>query len=89
MQGAKYNNAITLAKAKPYARMTPPFSIAGRGEISVERPDGIGKVDLCGAWLSLVERLVRDQEVAGSNPVAPTIFPSKKEPFRPLFTGLP
>ena len=25
-----------------------------------------------GAWLSLVERLVRDQEVAGSNPVAPT-----------------
>ena len=27
-----------------------------------------------GAWLSLVERLVRDQEVAGSNPVAPTTF---------------
>ncbi len=27
-----------------------------------------------GAWLSLVERTVRDREVAGSNPVAPTIF---------------
>ena len=27
-----------------------------------------------GAWLSLVERSVRDREVAGSNPVAPTFF---------------
>ena len=27
-----------------------------------------------GAWLSLVERGVRDAEVAGSNPVAPSIF---------------
>ena len=27
-------------------------------------------------WLSLVERIVRDDEVAGSNPVIPTI--SKK-----------
>ena len=27
-----------------------------------------------GAWLSLVERLVRDQEAGGSNPLAPTIF---------------
>ena len=26
-----------------------------------------------GVWLSLVERLVRDQEVAGSNPATPTI----------------
>ena len=29
-----------------------------------------------GAWLSLVERLVRDQEVGGSNPLAPTIYPA-------------
>ena len=29
---------------------------------------------MVGAWLSLVEHLVRDQGVAGSNPVAPTIF---------------
>ena len=28
-----------------------------------------------GLWLSLVERSVRDREVAGSNPVNPTIFP--------------
>ena len=27
-----------------------------------------------GVWLSLVERFVRDEEVAGSNPVTPTIF---------------
>ena len=27
-----------------------------------------------GAWLSLVERLVRDQEAGGSNPLAPTTF---------------
>ena len=27
-----------------------------------------------GAWLSLVERLVRDQEVLGSNPSAPISF---------------
>ena len=26
------------------------------------------------AWLSLVERCVRDAEVAGSNPVAPTLI---------------
>ena len=26
----------------------------------------------CGVWLSLVERLVRDQEAAGSSPVTPT-----------------
>ena len=34
---------------------------------------------LFGAWLSLVEHLVRDQGVAGSNPVAPTIF--QERPF--------
>src|SRR5580765_7631914 len=28
-----------------------------------------------GAWLSLVEHLVRDQGVGGSNPLAPTISP--------------
>ena len=29
-------------------------------------------IDLVGAWLSLVEHLVRDQGVGGSNPLAPT-----------------
>ena len=31
-----------------------------------------------GAWLSLVERTVRDREVGGSNPLAPTNFPKEK-----------
>ena len=31
-----------------------------------------------GLWLSLVERSVRDREVAGSNPVNPTIFPDNQ-----------
>ena len=31
-----------------------------------------------GAWLSLVERSVRDAEVTGSSPVAPTKFMKKK-----------
>ena len=32
----------------------------------------ISSFDLVGAWLSLVEHLVRDQGVGGSNPLAPT-----------------
>ena len=32
----------------------------------------IASIDLVGAWLSLVEHLVRDQGVGGSNPLAPT-----------------
>ena len=28
-------------------------------------------INTLGAWLSLVERFVRDEEVVGSNPVAP------------------
>ena len=30
-------------------------------------------------WLSLVERIVRDDEVAGSNPVIPTIYSIYKD----------
>ena len=37
-----------------------------------------------GAWLSLVERLVRDQEVGGSNPLAPTKFSDKLEALEGL-----
>ncbi len=32
-----------------------------------------------GVWLSLVERLVRDQEAGGSNPLTPTIFIHKNK----------
>ena len=34
----------------------------------------IASVDLVGEWLSLVEHLVRDQGVGGSNPLSPTNF---------------
>jgi hypothetical protein len=33
--------------------------------------------DQFGLWLSLVERLVRDQEAVGSNPTSPIIFVRK------------
>jgi len=35
-----------------------------------------GDVRVIGAWLSLVERTVRDREVGGSNPLAPTLHPA-------------
>ena len=31
-------------------------------------------INTIGAWLSLVERFVRDEEVVGSNPVAPIFY---------------
>jgi hypothetical protein len=37
-----------------------------------------------GEWLSLVEHLVRDQGVGGSNPLSPT----KKSALTSLFSGL-
>lgn len=40
-------------------------------------PVSAGSKSPFGAWLSLVERLVRDQEVGGSNPLAPTKFSFK------------
>ena len=50
------------------------------GKFAVKYIDKIGLVwyniqstEICyGVWLSSVERLVRDQEAAGSNPVTPT-----------------
>ena len=57
----------------------PPASCSG----NIERQmfDGFipsDKVKHNGLWLSLVERSVRDREVAGSNPVNPTIFPDNQ-----------
>ena len=40
----------------------------------------IVSVDLVGEWLSLVEHLVRDQGVGGSNPLSPTNFFKKYPP---------
>ena len=39
------------------------------------RPTSAGNHGQLGAWRSLVARFVRDEEVAGSNPVAPTSIP--------------
>ena len=46
------------------------FRTSPRGLFSCKVCDVIPQV---GAWLSLVEHLVRDQGVVGSNPIAPTI----------------
>lgn len=43
-------------------------------------------VRLIGLWLSLVERLVRDEEAAGSNPVSPTTFTT---PYWEFFGAVP
>ena len=40
----------------------------------MQLPRGYHSDSTFGAWLSLVERSVRDREVVGSNPIAPTIF---------------
>ena len=40
---------------------------------------------LVGAWLSLVERSVRDREVGGSNPLAPTINIIPINSYREMF----
>jgi hypothetical protein len=47
------------------SRITHYSSLGSRARIHID----------VGAWLSLVERSVRDREVGGSNPLAPTIFP--------------
>lgn len=41
-------------------------------EISIFHHPQIHWKTTLGAWLSLVERSVRDREVGGSNPLAPT-----------------
>ena len=38
-------------------------------------------INTLGAWLSLVERFVRDEEVVGSNPVAPIFLCTKASGF--------
>ena len=38
------------------------------------RPDVVLQLPMFGEWLSLVEHLVRDQGVGGSNPLSPTIL---------------
>jgi hypothetical protein len=56
------------AALTPWKRLCRASSPKQEGRPKI-RIDG----SFVGAWLSLVERVVRDDEVAGSNPVAPTI----------------
>ena len=44
------------------------------GALTTLEARGYHNVSQNGAWLSLVERSVRDREVVGSNPIAPTTF---------------
>ena len=63
----------STADSDSVSRGSSPFSVAGN--MRKHFPFFIG------VWLSLVERYVRDVEVAGSNPVTP-IFLCKKIGFR-------
>ena len=56
----------STADSDSVSRGSSPFSVAGN--LLMQVPYFIG------VWLSLVERYVRDVEVAGSNPVTPIWF---------------
>ena len=49
-----------------------PNSRIGRGERVIVTCSKIKRPSTVGEWLSLVEHLVRDQGVGGSNPLSPT-----------------
>ena len=50
------------------------FSALHSGLQRVVYPEAAGDNQSVGEWLSLVEHLVRDQGVGGSNPLSPTIL---------------
>ncbi len=54
-----------------------------RGKRARPRPNDTLLQPKFGEWLSLVEHLVRDQGVGGSNPLSPTIFFNNLQPFSP------
>ena len=79
------NHRMLLTQLQPQLKQKvgeaspPPASCSG----NIERQmfDGFIPSDEAkhnGLWLSLVERSVRDREVAGSNPVNPTTFPDNR-----------
>jgi hypothetical protein len=56
--------------------------LPGRSADAISRPRlALANV---GVWLSLVEHLVRDEGVAGSNPATPTIHIRHLEPSKPM-----
>ena len=75
---ARYPSHVTLSWSASLTRL-PPFPIISKhfGEMLRipkhfrNEPKMLLSLEI-GAWLSLVERTVRDREVGGSNPLAPT-----------------
>ena len=63
-------SGLVSAAIFPRARYDSPLLLS---QYSCYHPSS-----LVGAWLSLVERTVRDREVGGSNPLAPTIYFQEK-----------
>src|SRR5947199_1102684 len=53
-------------------------------EVRTRVTTGARYCDQFGLWLSLVERLVRDQEAVGSNPTSPIIFVRNSDALRLL-----
>lgn len=70
------------ARTRPRSRFDSAAAGPPSNNACIPPPSRYSSRNSIGAWLSLVERLVRDQEVAGSNPVAPTPFCLR---FRRLF----
>jgi hypothetical protein len=67
-----------------------PFRNPHSGLQQLAHPDAAGKKRVFGEWLSLVEHLVRDQGVGGSNPLSPTIFRiNRLQTITPMCNCLP
>ena len=54
-----------------------PYTVNNTVGAATLRDAALRRKRRVGAWLSLVEHLVRDQGVGGSNPLAPTILFNK------------
>ena len=75
---AEYNRGLKpLVSCLDVESLTRPSSVpiiqTALRNPELQRFRGAGSA-VVGAWLSLVERTVRDREVGGSNPLAPTIY---------------
>ena len=67
----------STADSDSVSRGSSPFSVAGNLQLQVPY--------FIGVWLSLVERYVRDVEVAGSNPVASIPWQGRVEKSGKIF----
>ena len=72
------HTSVNLRLCAPNRRslyLAPEFDgLAIRGKIHEIRAASAGPFRNFGLWLSLVERLVRDQEAVGSNPTSPMLI---------------